>query len=84
MLTLLTILPVLLLIGWIIAEFRCRTRTRLALGLAMLIATAIMAFLWGGFTEAFSHAEFLEPHDSPGQTAAMDAAEKSGTNDISK
>jgi 4-amino-4-deoxy-L-arabinose transferase-like glycosyltransferase len=82
-LTLLTIILLFLLIGWIVVEFRCRTWIRIVVGFIALVAVAVMAFLWGGFTEAFKHAEFP---DGGGLTdkQAMDAAEKSGTNTVSR
>ena len=80
-LTFLTLVPLLLLIGWLIAEFRGRTWIRVVAGFAALAAVAIMAFLWGGFTEAFKHAEFPAPHDSPAQAAQMDAT---ATNSVTK
>ena len=83
-LTSLTIIPILLLVGWIVVEFRCRTWIRIVIGFVALVTVAVMAFLWGGFTEAFKHAEFPEPHDSAADTAAMHAAENSDTNSLSR
>jgi len=79
-LTFLTLVPLLLLICWLVAEYRGRIGVRLATGFAALVTIAVMAFLWGGFFEAFKHAEFPVPHDSPADTAFMDAA---GTNGVS-
>jgi 4-amino-4-deoxy-L-arabinose transferase-like glycosyltransferase len=83
-LTSLTIIPLLLLICWIVVEFRCRIWVRVVVGFAALVTVAVMAFLWGGFTEAFKHTEFPVPHDSPPDTTVMDAAEKSATNNVSR
>ncbi|MDB6067873.1 MAG: hypothetical protein JWR26_4081 [Pedosphaera sp.] len=82
-LTLLTLVPLLFLIGWLVTELRGRTWIRIIAGLAALVTIAIMAFLWGGFVEAFKHAEFQVPHDSPAQAAQMDAADKSAANSAS-
>jgi len=83
-LTFLTIIPLLMLVGWIVAEFRCQTWIRVVTGFAALVTIAVMAFLWGSFTEAFKHAEFPVPHDSPADAASMDAADKAGTNIVSR
>jgi len=83
-LTSLTIIPVLLLAGWVVAEFRCRTWIRVTVGFTALVAIAVVAFLWGSFTDAFKHAEFPVPHDSPADAAVMDAADKTVTNGVSR
>ena len=79
-LTFLTLVPVMLMGCWLLAEFRSRTWVRVVAGIAAFVTIAIMAFLWGGFSEAYKHAEFLEPHDSPADRRLMDAA---GSNGIS-
>jgi nitrogen fixation-related uncharacterized protein len=83
-LTSLTIIPLLLLIGWIVVEFRCRTWIRIVVGFVALVTVAVMAFLWGGFAEAFNHSELPGPYSGQADTAAMDAAGKSGTNTVSR
>lgn len=81
MLTLLTLIPIVLVIIWLVAEFRGRTRMRVAAGLAALVFVAVLAFLWGGFVNALGHMDFLEPHDSKTDAAFMDGATNtSGTN----
>ena len=82
--TLTLIILLLVMVAWMAAEFRGGIRIRIATGLAALVLVAVMAFFWGRFAEAFSHWEFLEPHDSPGQTAQMDNTEKSATNNLSR
>jgi len=85
MLTLFTFVPIALVIVWLVAEFRGRTRVRVVAGLAALVFVAVVAFLWGGFANAVSHMEFFEPHDSKADAAFMDAATNtSGTNSLSK
>ena len=84
MLVILSIIPIVLVIAWISLEFRGRTLPRLLLGIAAMCSVAVMAFLWGMFAEGFKHAEFPAPHDSPADTAIMDAADKATTNSISK
>ena len=84
MLTLLSLVPILLVILWLVAEVRGRTRARVIAGLAALISVGVVAFLWGGFAEGLLHMEFPEPHDSPADAALMDAAEKAGTNSMSR
>ena len=83
-LTFLTLIPLLLLIIWVVAEFRGRVWIRITMGIATLVTIAVMAFLWGGFMEAFNHTEFPAPHDSPTQATLMDAADQSATNGVSK
>jgi hypothetical protein len=78
-LTVLSIIPLLLLIGWIVAEFRGRRMTRILFGLGALASIAVMAFLWGGFVEGFSHAEFFEPHDSAADTGMDTATNETNT-----
>ncbi|NOS69670.1 MAG: hypothetical protein HOP33_07050 [Verrucomicrobia bacterium] len=84
MLTYLSLIPILLVIVWLVAEARGRTRTRVIAGLSALIFVAVVAFLWGGFAESLRHIEFSEPHDSPADAALMDAAEKAVTNSVTK
>jgi hypothetical protein len=83
MLAYVSIVPILLVIAWLVAEARCQRRTRVIAGFAALIFVGIVAFLWGGFAEALQKMQFPEPHDSPADTAIMDAADKA-TNKISK
>ncbi len=84
-LTLLTlILLIVAFVGWLAAEFRGRIWVRIIAGFGVFFVVAVMAFIWGRFAEGFSHAEFLEPHDSQAQTAQMDAADKSATNKLSR
>jgi hypothetical protein len=73
-LTVLSIIPLLLLIGWIVAELRGGKLIRVLFGMGAMASIAVMAFLWGVAVESFSHAEFFEPHDSAADTARMDAA----------
>jgi hypothetical protein len=84
MLAALSLISIILVLAWLSSEFRGRTFSRVALGFAALCSVAVMAFLWGTFVEAFKHAEFPEPHDSPADTAIMDAAEKTETNSVTK
>jgi hypothetical protein len=84
MLTLLSVIPVLLVSAWLVAETKGRTLSRILTGLAAIVAVAIVAFLWGGFAEAFRHAEFPIPHDSAADTALMERASIGGTNSVSK
>jgi 4-amino-4-deoxy-L-arabinose transferase-like glycosyltransferase len=85
MLIFVTFVPLLLVVVWLVAEFRSRTRVRVVSGLAALVFVAVVAFLWGGFANAVNHMEFLEPHDSKANTAFMDAATNtSGTNSLNK
>ena len=83
-LTILTLVPLLLLVGWLAAEFRGRTWVRVVTGFAALVAIAVMAFLWGRFMEAFKHTEFPLPHDSPAHSALMDTADQGATNNVTK
>jgi|GEM_PF-3856623 len=80
----LTLVPILLLIGWLVAEFQARTKVRVIMGLVALLTVAVVAFFWGGFAEAFKHAQFLVPHDSSAQAAEMNAADKAATNSVTK
>jgi len=84
MLILFTLVPILLVAMWLLAEFRGRTWIRVAAGLVAMILVAITAYLWGGFGEAFKHTEFPVPHDSPADAAFMDATDKGATNTLSK
>ena len=85
MLTFFTFVPIVLVIVWLVAEFRGRTRVRVVAGLAALVFVAVVAFLWGGFANAVSHMDFLDPHDSKADAAFMDAATNtSGTNSLSR
>jgi NADH:ubiquinone oxidoreductase subunit 6 (subunit J) len=84
-LTFFTFVPIALVIVWLVAEFRGRTRVRVVAGLAALVFVAVVAFLWGGFANAVSHMDFPEPHDSKADAAFMDAATNtSGTNSLSR
>jgi hypothetical protein len=67
-LTFLTLVPLLLLVCWLVAEFRGRTWLRVITGFGALITIAVMAFLWGGFLEAFKHAELPSPYDGSADT----------------
>ncbi len=84
MLTLLSVVPILLVVAWLVAEVRGRIRTRVIAGLAALVFVAVVAFLWGGFTEGLQHLKVPEPHDSPADAALMDAADKAATNSVNK
>jgi hypothetical protein len=79
MLTLLSVIPILLVFAWLIAE----TKGGLT-GLAALVVAAIIAFLWGGFAEAFRHTEFPAPHDRAADTALMEGTSVGGTNNVIK
>ena len=70
----LSIIPLLFIIGWIIAGLRGGKLMRVLLGFGALASVAVMAFLWGCFVEGFGRAEFFEPHDSAADTARMEAA----------
>jgi len=83
-LRLLSFIPVLLVFAWLFAEMKGRKSLRIVVGLAALVAVAIVAFLWGGFAEALGHMEFLVPHDSPADTALMEGASGGDTNSASK
>jgi hypothetical protein len=65
MILILSIIPIALLIAWAVAERRCRTRTRIAVGLALVISSLVWGFLAGRFAEALSHMAFPVPHDAP-------------------
>ena len=82
--TLLTIVPLVLLLCWICAEFRSRTWVRVAVGVVAFLSIAVVAFFWGSFSEGMKHAEFLVPHDSPADAAFMDAAAQVITNEVNK
>jgi 4-amino-4-deoxy-L-arabinose transferase-like glycosyltransferase len=84
MLTLLSFVPVLLVLAWLVAEVRGRRLVRVLTGLAALIFVAVVSFLWGGFAEAFKHTEFPVPHDSPADAAFMDGSSAGSTNSVSK
>ena len=84
MLAILSLVPIVLVLAWLGAEFRGKTLSRVVLGIAALSSVAVMAFLWGTFMEGFKHTEFPVPHDSPADTAIMDAADKGATNTVNK
>jgi hypothetical protein len=84
MLTILSLIPIFLVLAWLATEFRSKTFPRVSLGIAALCSVAVMAFLWGTFVEGLKHTEFPVPHDSPADTAIMDAANKATTNRVSK
>ena len=84
MLAILSLVPLVLVLAWLASEFRGRTFPRVALGIAALCSVAVMAFLWGAFMESFKHTEFPVPHDSPADTAIMDAADQAATNSVTK
>jgi hypothetical protein len=79
-----SLVPVVLVLAWLVAEFRGKTFPRVTLGIAALCSVAVMAFLWGAFVEGFKHTEFPVPHDSPAETTVMDAADEPTTNNVSK
>ncbi|MFZ4780655.1 MAG: hypothetical protein ACOYM3_35320 [Terrimicrobiaceae bacterium] len=73
MLTFFTFVPIALVIVWLVAEFRGRTRVRVVAGFAALVFVAV------------GHMDFPEPHDSKTDAAFMDAATNtSGTNSLSR
>ena len=78
----LSLVPVLLLVCWVVAEFRGQTWSRLATGFLALIAVAVVSFLLGGFAEGFKHTEFPAPHDRLAREAFMNAAENATNNVI--
>ena len=67
------VVPIALVIVWLVAEFRGRTRVRVVAGFAALVFVAV------------GHMDFPEPHDSKTDAAFMDAATNtSGTNSLSR
>ena len=84
MLAILSLVSIVLVLAWLIAEFRGKTLSRVALGIAALSTVAVMAFLWGTFVEGFKHTEFPAPHDGPSDTAIMAPANKAATNSVNK
>lgn len=84
----LTLLTLILLFaafaGWLTAEFRGRIWVRILAGFLLFLVVAVMGFIWGRFVEGVRHAQFFEPRDSSAQTAQMDAAERSATNNLSR
>jgi hypothetical protein len=84
MLTLLSVVPILLVFVWLVAETKGHKLSRVLTGLAALVTVAIVAFLWGGFAEAFRHTEFPVPHDSAADTALMEGTNVAATNSVSR